>query len=144
MSSTSDLDILITSRLWVGTPWDYSSSRWLRFKSEENSDCCYGYGQTIYAVINFRFSLSAENTIKLDYLESPAVGNRFVGFEPSSNNQAKEISYHLKQKEFTGWKNITGQEFKYHWILTLSESPFPYNFEFPYEIPLIYYGHRKC
>src|SRR5688572_16686699 len=94
--------------VWGATPWDYSSSRWLRFKKEGISDCCYGYGQTIYAVINFNFEVLSENTIRLSYLDSPAVGHRFKGFSPDDANAIKEINFELKQEVFTGRTSITG------------------------------------
>ncbi len=146
MDEAKDFETLTTSRLWVATPWDYSSSRWLRFKSDGNSDCCYGYGQTIYAVINFQFEVIAENILKLTYLESPALaaGLRFKGFTPTEGNLTKEVQYQLVEKVTTNSHAITGKEFKHHWILTLSNSPFPEELEFPYEVPLEYYGHREC
>jgi hypothetical protein len=146
MNNRSNFEILTSSRLWTATPWDYSSSRWLRFKNGEKSDCCYGYGQTIYAVINFEFEITAENTLKISYLDSPVLadGVYFKGFTPSQSNQNKEISFQLEEEIFTGTKSITGKDFKYFWNLKLSESPFPDELNFPYEIPLTYYGHREC
>lgn len=146
MGNQNDLEILTSSRLWVATPWDYSSSRWLRFKSDGESDCCYGYGQTIYAVIKFEFEITAENKLKIIYLESPplADGLYFKGFAPSQNNQTKEINFQLKEEIFTGTKSITGKEFKYFWDLKLSNSPFPDELSFPYQTPLTFYGHREC
>lgn len=146
MTERNDFEILTTSRLWTATPWDYSSSRWLRFKSDEISDCSYGYGQTIYAVIRFEFQITAQNTLRLTYLESPALaeGLRFKGFTPSQNNLMKELNYELLEKVSVYSHQITGEEKKYHWILTLDNSPFPEELQFPYEVPLEYYGHREC
>ena len=146
MNNQKNFEILTSSRLWVATPWDYSSSRWLRFKSDDKSDCCYGYGQTIYAVINFEFEIKAENTLKIKLLDSPALaeGLHFKGFKPSQSNLIKEINFQLEEEIFTGTKSITGAEFKYFWNLKLSVSPFPDELNFPYEIPLTYYGHREC
>jgi len=143
----NDFEILTSLRgMWVATPWDYSSSRWIRFKGQEISDCCYGYGQTIYALIRFEFEITKEQTLKITYLESPAISEEsyFQGFKPSSNNQFKEIKFQLKEEIFTGTKNITGREFKYFWKLQLSDSPFPEELIFPYETPLTFYGHREC
>lgn len=145
MNNQNKFEILTSSRLWVATPWDYSSSRWLRFKSSDKSDCCFGYGQTIYAVINFEFEIIEENILKITYLESPAFANGlyFKGFTPLKNSQVKEIGFQLEEEIFTGTKSITGAEFKYFWNLKLSNSPFPEELIFPYEIPLTYYGHRE-
>lgn len=146
MNGRSDFEILTNSRLWVATPWLYSSSRWLRFKNNEISDCCYGYGQTIYAVIRFEFEIAAQDTLKLTYLESPALadGLRFKGFTPSPNNRTKELHYELTEKVSIYSHQITGEEKKYHWILTLNNSPFPEDLRFPNEVPLEYYGYREC
>ncbi|MEO6588082.1 MAG: hypothetical protein ABIP06_02030 [Pyrinomonadaceae bacterium] len=121
----------------------FSSSRLLRFKDGDKFNCCYGYGQTIYTVINFEFEIITEDTLRITYLDSPALadGVYFRGFTPSQNNQVKEISFQLKEEIFTGTKSITGAEFKYFWNLQLINSPFPDELNFPYEIPLTYYGH---
>lgn len=145
METQNNFEILTSLRgVWGATPWDYSSSRWLRFKAQENSDCCYGYGQTIYAVVNFQFKLEPNGIMKIEYLESPSIGSRFEGFQPTSINSKKDIQYNLKKEDFEGWTNITGRKFKYHWILELDKSPFPDDLKFPYDTPLIYYGHRDC
>lgn len=141
----NDFEILTSLRgVWGATPWDYSSSRWIRFKDGEKSDCCYGYGQTIYAVVNFQFEVEPTGLLKIEYLESPAVGRRFTGFQPTEFNSKKEIRYKLRKEVFEGWTSITGREFKYHWILELDKSPFPDELIFPYETPLTFYGHREC
>ncbi len=146
MNKQSNFEILTSSRLWVATPWDYSSARWVRFKNERNSECCFGYGQTVYAFINFELEITTENTLKITYLESPALAEKlyFEGFSPSESKSFKEVKFHLEEKVFTGTKSITGRKFKYFWNLTLNDSPFPENLKFPYEIPLTYYGHREC
>ncbi len=145
MSERNDFEILTTSRLWVATPSDYSSSRWLRLKSDEISDCCYGYGQTIYAVVRFQFEITTQNTLKLTYLESPPLSetSHFRGYIPTTSNSTKEFNYQLVEKVTDGSHAITGKKFKHHWILTLDKSPFPEEIQFPYEVPLEYYGHRE-
>jgi len=146
MDNQNDFEILTSSRLWVATPWDYSSARWVRFKSGDRSECCFGYGQTVYAFIKFEFEIIAENKLKITYLNSPPLADDlyFKGFVPSQNNPIKEIYFQLNEEIFTGTKSITGREFKYFWHLKLSDSPFPAELNFPYEIPLTYYGHREC
>ena len=146
MTNQNDFEILTSSRIWTATPWDYSSSRWLRFRGDNKSDCCFGYGQTIYAVIKFEFEITTENNLKITFLESPALAENlyFKGFTPSQNNQIKEISFQLDEEIFTGTRSITGAEFKYSWNIKLNDSPFPDELNFPYEVPLIYYGHREC
>lgn len=143
MNEKNNFEILTSSKTWSATPWDYSSSRLLRFSDGENSVCVYGYGQTLYAVINFSFELFEENKLKITYLDSPAVGF-FKGFIPNKNTEIKEIKYELTKKAFEGKKNITGRPFKYHWFLQLDNSPFPNELKFPYEIPLEFYGHFDC
>ncbi|MCY7344668.1 MAG: hypothetical protein LH614_00455 [Pyrinomonadaceae bacterium] len=146
MNKQTDSKILTSSGLWVATPWDCSSARWIRFNSDDKSECCFGYGQTVYAVIKFEFELTAENTLTIKYLNSPPLleGSYFKGFTPSQSNEIKEINFQLEEEIFTGTKNITGAEFKYFWNLKLSDSPFPDELKFPYEVPLTFYGHREC
>jgi len=146
MDLQHDFQILTLSRLWVATPWDYSSARWLRFKGDGTSEICFGYRQTIYALIKFEFEIIKEKTFKITYLDSPALAEDvyFKGFTPSQNNQSKDINFQLDEEIFTETKSITGRDFKYFWKLQLSGSPFPDELVFPYEIPLTFYGHREC
>lgn len=137
-----DFKILTTSPVWVATPWDYNSARYLRFISDDYSECCYGYGQIIYAVINFHFAVTTDK-LSLYYFESPAIEGGFKGFTPAPNNVTKEIEYELVEEVFTGSENLTRIAFKFQWILKLKDSPFPKGLKFPYEIPLEYYGYRE-
>ena len=146
MNNQTEFEILTSSRFRAAAPWDYSSARWIRFKSDDKSECCFGYGQTVYAFIKFEFEITNEISLKIIYLESPALadGVFFKGFTPLQNNQIKEIGFQLKEEIFTGTKSITGAEFKYFWNLKLSDSPFPDELSFPYDSPLAFYGHREC
>ena len=141
MHKSEDFQILISSRSWVATPWDYSSLRGLRFNDDSTGEFIFGYGQTIYAIIKCRFELSKE-ILRLNYLESPASG-RFQGYSPDESNQLKEINYKLSPEIVTGVESIVAREFKFNWTLTLEQSPFPEDLNFPYDIPLIYYGHEE-
>ncbi len=128
--------------MWVATPWDYSSSRWIKFYPNQEAKLCYGYGQTIYAVINAEFEISDIKTLNLSYLESPSVAF-FRGFKPQKK-ESKEFFFLLFEEENTFTKSITGQTVSYRWKLTFSESIFPDEIYFPYESPLEFYGHRVC
>ncbi len=100
---------------------DWESRNWLRLKSEGISDCLSSRGQTIFACIDFKFEISAPNTLKLTYLESPAIGEGrvFKGFTPTESNSTKEITYRLVEN------GMPDRIYEPHWILTLDESPFP-------------------
>ena len=142
MNESTDFQILTSSRSWRATPWDYSSLRFLRFNDDASAEFCYGYGQTIYAIIKCQFELTPEKNLRLSYLESPARGH-FQGFVPTDANQAKDIRYQLTQENVTGVESIVAREYKFQWKLTLEKSPFPEEIQFPYDVPLQYYGHEE-
>ena len=143
MNESIDFQILTTSRSWRATPWDYSSLRFLRFNGDANAEFCYGYGQTIYAIIKCQFELTEQKIVRLSYLESPAYGRVFQGFIPTDANRMKDIPYQLTRETFAGVESIVAREFKFQWKLTLEKSPFPEEIQFPYDVPLEYYGHEQ-
>jgi hypothetical protein len=127
--------------MWVATPWNYNSSRWIRFHDNNSAELCFGYGQTIYAVIKANFEITKEHILNFTYLESPAVAF-FKGFIP--DNERKELFFTLLEETNNFMHQITGQPKIYRWKLTLDRSAFPDSLKFPYEIPLEFYGHRIC
>jgi hypothetical protein len=144
-----DFDILTTTRAWVATPWDYNSCIGLSFRTTGSSDMVFGYGQTIYAKINFRFSVNAPNELELIYQDSPA-GEHFVqSFTPSESQRSKTIQYSLKEGQVNGVAANSGA-FRYYWTLSLDESPFPDELTLPHTLapgdlspPRRYYGHNQ-
>jgi hypothetical protein len=136
-----DFDILTTTRSWVATPWVYNSCIGLRFRADGSGDMVFGYGQTIHAKINFRFSLRTTNELTLIYQDSP--GDRFVkSFTPSESGKSKAVQYSLKEGEITGVAANSGP-FKYYWTLSLDKSPFPDEAILGHVRPRHeYYGHH--
>jgi len=129
--------------IWVATPWDYSSSRWIRFYADNSAELCYGYGQTIYAFIKSNFEVTDSHILKFTYLESPVFGH-FKGFVTTKNNEQKELFFTLSNETKTFGNQITSLTSNYQWKLTLDRSAFPDELKLPYEIPLKFYGHRIC
>lgn len=137
----SDLQTLCTSRAWRGTPWDYNSLFSLRFLPEGFGEAVYGYGQTIYAIIKFRYDIPAPGVLRLTYSESPPY-QAFKGFVPSKVGESREIQYRLTKEEMTGVEPNAGP-FRYGWTLALDTSPFPTELRFPFGPPVTYYGHHE-
>lgn len=137
----SDLDTLIRSQSWSATPDNYSSMRYLQFSQDNSGIAIYGYGQTIYAKINFSFSISGEQ-LTLHYEQSDPF-QRFPGFTPGDSNARKLLSFSLDQSEFVFGEDVTEARFKFSVKLILSDSPFPAGLEFPYSVPTEYYGFRE-
>jgi hypothetical protein len=143
-----DFDLLTTTRSWVATPWNYNSCIALRFRADGSGDMAFGYGQVIFAIINFAFSLNTSNELTFTYQDSP--GNRFVkSFTPSESRKSKTVHYSLKEGEVTGAAANSGP-YKYHWTLSLDKSPFPDELTLP-DIPSLgdvrpprdYFGHNE-
>jgi len=143
VEAVSDAEVLAGERgAWSATPWDYSSLRSIRFSEEGTGVLTYGYGQTIYAVINGRWELPSPGTLRFTYLESPPY-QRFEGFTPSDGNRGKELGYKLTKGDVTGVESVVAQPYKFLWTLELSEQPWPACLQFPYDIPLVFYGYRQ-
>jgi hypothetical protein len=135
-------DILVGSRAWSATPWDYSSLVYLQFVSDAAGQLVYGYGQTIYARLNIRFELPVAGQLRVHYLDSPKF-QRFAGYSPPPASARKALRYSPVEQERAVIDNITGLGFTFRWLLTLDQSPFPDTLTFPHETPLEYFGYRE-
>lgn len=135
-------DVLTDLRgVWIATPLLYSSLRYLKFNTENNAELGYGYGQTIYAVIKTKFDVKESNILSLSYLESPSRSS-FKGFFPSSENRRKELFFTLTNETFNFGEQIGDRIQTFQWKLKFEHSPFPEGLQFPYDVPLEYYGHQ--
>ena len=141
LSSESDFHIL-TIGVWKATPSNYSSSRFLSFKTDGTGELAYGYGRTIYAKIKCRFELVAPSVIRWTYIDSPTK-QQFKGFVPTDVNRIKQVPYKLMQGAVSGIVSIVARPFTYQWTLELACSPFPEGLPLPHEVPLVYYGHPQ-
>lgn len=143
-----DFDILTTTRSWAATPWIYNSCVFLRFRADDSGDMVFGYGQTVFAKVNFRFSLNTSNELTLKSQDSPAYFYA-KSFKPSESRKSKTVYYSLKEGEITG-EATNGGPFKYYWTLSLDKTPFPDELTLP-NIPSLgdvrplceYYGHHE-
>jgi hypothetical protein len=136
-------EILTQNRgVWSATPWDYSSLRGVRFRPDKNAELIYGYGQTIYALIKARFEIKADSKLRLVYLESPPFGF-FKGFIPNENDAVKEVGCLITGGNYEFVESIIGKPCRFEWKLTINESIFPATLQFPYEVPLEFYGSEK-
>jgi hypothetical protein len=141
-SLIGDRAVLIGSRSWSSTPWDYSSMRYLQFAEDDTGLAIYGYGQTIFAKISFRFELLGDRQMRLSYLESPAF-QKFPGFIPIDQSRCKDLAFSLMDDQTIITESITAFDFRFHWQLSFNRSPFPDGIAFPYDAPLVYYGYRE-
>jgi len=137
----SDMEILTGTHSWSSTPHDYSSLRFLTFKPDGSGVALYGYGQTIYAKVDFEFELAGGSVLHLKYLDSPAYA-AFKGFVPMPDNAEKLLQYTLAPGEYRGVESVVAQSFICDWLLTLSDSPWPAGMTFPYQVPTSFYGYR--
>src|ERR1700738_390824 len=143
-----DFHILTSTRNWAATPWNYNSCIFLRFRSDGSGDMVFGYGQTVFAKVNFMFSLNASNELTLIYQDSPAYFY-VKRFTPSEDQKSKTVHYSLKEGEVTGEAANSGP-FKYYWTLSLDKAPFPDELTLPNISSLRdvkplheYYGHHE-
>ena len=134
---------LVGSRSWSATPWDYSSMVYFQWHEDGTGILLYGYGQTIYAKLNFKFEVLTGGRIQIDYLDSPSLG-RFAGFSPTDSTATKILEYSLTQERAIFTESVTGSEFSFDWLLRFDHSPFPSELIFPYKIPDDYYGYREA
>ena len=139
--ANSDSHILIRSLSWAATPDNYSSMRYLQFKQEGTGIAMYGYGQTIYAKINFNFSIT-DDQLLFDYQQSDPT-QRSGRFDPTGSNARKQIGFSVEQGEFIFGEDITSARFRFTSKLTLSDSPYPAGLEFPYSVPTEFFGFRE-
>ena len=140
--ANSDVDMLTSSQSWSATPDNYSSMRYLQFQPDGSGIALYGYGQTIYAKINFEYRIDNGDQLTLDYQQSDPF-QRFAGFTPDGPNASKLLGYTLDQSEFMFGEDVTAAKFKFSAKLVLSDSPYPAGLEFPYSIPTEFYGFRE-
>src|SRR5690349_88808 len=106
MDTADAARILTADRgVWSATPWNYSSLRFLTFKSDGSGELMYGYGQSFYAVIQCRWEIVKPDCLLLTYLPSPPI-QRFPGFTPSAENGSKELECKLLAGMVTGTESI--------------------------------------
>jgi hypothetical protein len=113
----------------------------LQFRTDGVGIAVYGYGQTIYAKIEFIFAVSGDS-LTLKYLES-APFQRFAGFTPDEQTREKNIQFTLESGDYVFKEDVTGTQFRFASKLSLSDSPFPVGLEFPYSVPTEFYGFRE-
>lgn len=135
-------EVLTSGGPWWATPGNYASLRTLKFISDGTGQVLYGYGQTIFAKIAFRFTASDTDQIVIEYLESPP-HQRFSGFRPDWANHRKTLRATLTSGQFTFTEAMTNHSRQFRWQLELSDSPYPDGLTFPSSIPTNFFGHGK-
>ena len=136
-----DARLLIGDRgIWSATPWNYSSLRCLEFREDGSGKLIYGYGQTIYAVIQCRWEIPSPGSLSLTYLDSRAY-QFFKVFTPGPQQNVRELGYRLLEGGVAGIEDVVARPFRFRLTLELSEPPWPSSLKLPYEVPRIYYGH---
>ena len=115
--------------------------RYLQFAHDNTGIAVYGYGQTIYAKINFTYSIDGDG-LSLVYLQSDPF-SRFEGFTPNQSNARKSLAFTLDKREFIFGEDVTAVRFRFSAKLTLSDSPYPDGLEFPFSIPTEFFGFRE-
>lgn len=141
----AEIEILSAGQFWRATPWDYNSLIGLKFHAQGNGEMTYGYGQTIYAGIQFQFTIPSPGRLRLMYTDSPRY-EAFEGYVRTLETSPREFEFSLTRQEFSGVEANAGP-FTYLWKLVFSDSPFPRDNYVPYPDlqlppPLTYYGHK--
>jgi hypothetical protein len=137
---TTTFEILTSGGSWSATPDNYSSMRYLQFSPDGTGRAVYGYGQTIHAMILFRFGVAEPDRLELEYLESPGF-QRFKGFHPDDTNGRKRLAVTLTEGERVFVEGVTGFERRFRWMLDLDAHPYPEGLTFPFSVPTTFYGH---
>lgn len=140
--AVADGRVLISSRSWSATPWNYSSMRYLQFREDGSAELIHGLGQTIHAKIRCRWVLPEAGKIRLTYEQSPPCG-RFHAYAPEEQNRVRELAYTLTYAEVSGVESIVARPYLFLWTLELSEQPWPPELRLPHEVPRVFYGHRQ-
>jgi len=96
--------------------------RFLTFNSDGRGEALYGYGQTIYAKVEFEYELTGDSILHFKYLPSPPLA-AFSGFVPSPENADKSLTCTMVQGEHCGVESVVAQPYLFSWLLTLSDSP---------------------
>lgn len=142
MGDTAAEVSVLTASAWRATPSDYSSMRVLRFHEDGSGTLTYGYGQTIYAIIECRWAVPRPGVLHLTFSESPPY-QRFRGFVPDESNREKALGFTLTEGDVEGIEGIVARPFRFLWALELSASPYPEGLSFPYGVPQVFYGHYR-
>jgi hypothetical protein len=137
--SNDDRQILAASKVWSSTPDNYSSLRSLWLEEDGSGKLIYGYGQTIYALIECRWEVASPGRLRLTYLESPKY-QHFAGYTPLPGQNVRELDYTLTAEKITGVQDVVPNQYHYDHTLELSAPPWPAELSFPYEVPRIFYG----
>ena len=116
--------------------------RYFQFAADDTGLAVYGYGQTIYAKLKFKFEFYDAGRIELVYLDSPPF-QRFTGFVPTDANRNNNLAYSLNDDEQVITEDVTGIDYRFKWRLEFDCSPYPKGLKFPYDVPLAYYGYRE-
>jgi hypothetical protein len=136
-------EVLTGCGAWAATPGVYSSLRSLRFAPDGTGRVLYGYGQTIYALIECRFAVTEPDQVEWVYLESPPYQS-FKGFRPDDGNGRKALRAVLTAGEFTFSQPMTSGSSVFRWRLDLDGSPYPEGLSFPHSVPTTFYGHGQA
>jgi len=138
-TADEDRQILGSSPTWRATPGQYASLRSLRLRGDGTGDLIYGYGQTIYAVIQCRWEIPSAGRLRLTYLESPAF-QLFRGYSPRAETRDRELTYTLTEGRVAGVEDTVPNAYEFNRTLELSEPPWPLELDLPYEPPQVFYG----
>jgi hypothetical protein len=121
---SSQLVVLNGSPSWSAAPDNYSSLQPIYLEADGTARLIYGYGQTIYAVIDARFEVTAPGVMRFDYFETSQMQGR-PSFVPTDDNRSKEIGFSLAEGEWIFGEDVTGFAFRFSWTLVFTEPPYP-------------------
>src|SRR4051812_25073448 len=108
----TDIETLTCSRAWGANPHDYNRLNILTFGSDGSGRLILGHGQTILAMVNYRFEIPQPGLLRLafidaraseDLLEHGRLGRLLVEAE---RGIPRELKYVLRSGDFRGAMNM--------------------------------------
>ena len=141
----NDIDILTGSRGWGANPQDYNALNSLSFGVDGFGRLVLGYGQTILAMLRYRFEIPRPGILSLTFVAE--LLNEFVlehgrlskALIEAEHGTARELNYVLRTGEFRGQMNMGSERgpFTYHFRAALTFDRAPYS-----ETTVRAFGHQ--
>ena len=140
-----DIDILTGSRGWSANPHDYNLINSLSFRSDGSGELVLGYGQSILAVVRYRFEVSTPGLMRLTFVDAVSNELLFKGGQlgrqlvEAEGRVTRELKYVLRSGDFRGQMNMGSEHgpFTYHFRAAVTFDGPPYS-----EVTLLRFGHR--
>jgi hypothetical protein len=141
----NDLEILTSSRGWGANPEDYNRLNLLTFRVDGFGQLVLGHGQTVLAMVRYRFEISKPGVLLITFIEALSNAVVFNGGQLSQQlveaerGAPHELNYFLREADFRGQMNMGSEKgpFTYRFRAALTLDGPPYS-----EATVLRFGHR--